>query len=172
MRLASSRILLSSILMATAVACSKPAAPTPELTEPAPAPVAAATAAPADVSTPPAATSGNSSADVSLSTVYFDFDSYVLNGSAQDSLRKVATQLKGAAGVKLQIEGHCDDRGSNEYNLALGERRARAIQEFLVSEGVSSAELSTISYGEERTAAQGTGEDVWAKNRRGEFRKL
>jgi peptidoglycan-associated lipoprotein len=107
-----------------------------------------------------------------LETIYFDFDSYTINAGAQTTLRNIAASLKSQGQAKIQIEGHCDERGSNEYNLALGERRARAIQEFLVSEGLSASSLSTISYGEERPSIQGSGEDAWAKNRRGEFKPL
>ncbi|MCA2959443.1 MAG: peptidoglycan-associated lipoprotein Pal [Silvanigrellales bacterium] len=161
-----SRVAVSVLVASVAVACSKPKEPTPEITEPAPTTDSA-------TATPAAAPQGtDSSAELSLATVYFDFDSYALSTSAQDELRKVATDLKTKAGTKIQVEGHCDERGSNEYNLALGERRARAIQEFLTSEGVTSADLSTISYGEERPAAQGSSEDAWSKNRRGEFRRM
>jgi len=163
-----SRFALSVALVSVAVACSKPKEPTPEITEPAPtASTDAATATPA-----PAPVTETAPAEVSLSTVYFDFDSYAIRGDAQGELRKIAGEIKAKTGTKIQIEGHCDDRGSNEYNLALGERRARAIQEFLTSEGVSTADLSTISYGEERPAAQGSSEDAWSKNRRGEFRRM
>jgi peptidoglycan-associated lipoprotein len=74
--------------------------------------------------------------------------------------------------VKIQIEGHCDERGSNEYNLALGEKRARAIQDALVAEGVAASSVTTISYGEERPAVEGQDEAAFSKNRRGEFKKL
>ena len=165
-----SRVALSVLVVSTAVACSKPPAPTPEITEPAPTTdTATATAAPAPA---PVTSEAPAAAELSLSTVYFDFDSYALNSGAQNELRKVAGDLKTKAGTKIQVEGHCDERGSNEYNLALGERRARAIQEFLTTEGVTSADLSTISYGEERPAIQGSTEDAWSKNRRGEFRRM
>ncbi len=160
-----SRLAVSVLVASAVAACSKPAQPTPEITEPAPT-TDTATAMPA------AAPEAAPTAEISLSTVYFDFDSYALSSTAQDELRKVATSLRDAAGAKIQIEGHADERGSNEYNLALGERRARAIQEFLTAEGITSADLSTISYGEERPAAQGSSEDSWSKNRRGEFRRM
>lgn len=163
-----SRLVVSAALASLAVACSKPAAPTPEITEPAPTADAGAVATPAaaPVASEPAP------AELTLATVYFDFDSYNLRSDAQDELRKIATGLKSTAGTKIQIEGHCDERGSNEYNLALGERRARAIMDFLSAEGISGSDLSTISYGEERPAVQGSSEDAWSKNRRGEFRRM
>ena len=165
----SSKIVSGALFAALAVAaaCSKPKEPTPEITEPAP--VSSDTAVPpvADTTSAPAADS-----TAGLSTVYFDFDSFVLTADTQQQLKGIVGSLKSGSGAKIQVEGHCDERGSNEYNLALGEKRARAIQEFLVSEGVPSANLSTISYGEERPAVMGSSEDAWSKNRRGEFRKL
>ena len=154
-------------VFAAIVGCSKPAAPTPEIAEPAPVADAAATTSPATEAQTPTA-----DATANLSTVYFEFDSYTLTGDTKAELKKIASTVKAQAGVKIQVEGHCDERGSNEYNLALGERRARAIQEFLSTEGVGAEELSTISYGEERPAVQGSTEDAWTKNRRGEFRRL
>lgn len=161
-----SRFALSALVASVAVACSKPKEPTPEITEPAPT-TDAATATPADAAPTTGATD-----TTSMATVYFDFDSYALSSAAQEELRKMAGSLKASAGTKIQVEGHCDERGSNEYNLALGERRARAIQEFLAAEGVPAADLSTISYGEERPAAQGSSEEAWSQNRRGEFRRM
>lgn len=107
-----------------------------------------------------------------LETVYFDFDSYVLTSNSRATLSRAAEALKTKAGTRIQIEGHCDERGSNEYNLALGEKRARAVEEFLVNQGVSKEALSTISYGEERPAVQGSDEAAWTKNRRAEFVSL
>ncbi len=104
-----------------------------------------------------------------LGTVYFAYDSFNLSGSSKSGLAAAAQWLKSHPEQSVQIEGHCDERGTTEYNLALGERRAGAVKDYLVSQGVSSTQLSTISYGEERPAVQGTGEDVWARNRRSEF---
>lgn len=104
-----------------------------------------------------------------LQTVYFEFDSYVLTSETRAALASGAETLKATTAKKIQIEGHCDERGSNEYNLALGEKRARAVEEFLVSQGVAKDQISTISYGEERPAVQGQDEEAWAKNRRAEF---
>lgn len=171
----SRQLLVSSILALAAVGCSKPAAPTPELQEPAPASNtnAAAPAAPADTANPAAAAAAPAaSSEIITETVYFDFDSATLTGKTQDILRNLAQTVKSNPGVKIQIEGHCDERGSNEYNLALGERRARSIQEFLISDGLSTTDLSTISFGEERPVENGSGESSWAKNRRGEFKRM
>ena len=113
--------------------------------------------------------SGGDLASQGLKTVYFDFDSYVLTPDTRSLLTSGAEALKTKTGTKIQIEGHCDERGSNEYNLALGEKRARAVEEFLISQGVSKDQLSTISYGEERPAVPGNDEAAWEKNRRAEF---
>lgn len=101
--------------------------------------------------------------------IYFSFDSSSLTPQAQDILRKKAAFLKAHPNVKVTIEGHCDDRGTNEYNLALGEARARAAKAFLTDLGIAASRIATISYGEERPLAKGQGEDAWAKNRRAHF---
>jgi peptidoglycan-associated lipoprotein len=101
--------------------------------------------------------------------IFFGYDSSALTPQAQDVLRKKAAFMKANGNVKVTIEGHCDDRGTNEYNLALGEARARSAKAFLVDLGIPAARLATISYGEERPAAKGQTEDSWAKNRRAHF---
>ncbi len=101
--------------------------------------------------------------------VYFAFDDYTLNSESQGKLNKLGEHLKGKANAVVQIEGHCDERGSVEYNLALGERRAQSVKNYLVQLGIEAARLTTISYGEEKPVAEGHTEDVWAKNRRAEF---
>jgi peptidoglycan-associated lipoprotein len=102
-------------------------------------------------------------------TIYFDFDSYVLRQDARDALDKNFQWMKNNAAEKVRLEGHCDERGSDEYNLALGEKRARAAQNYLSTLGVSADRLSVISYGKEKPADPGHNEDAWAKNRRVEF---
>ena len=101
--------------------------------------------------------------------ILFEFDSAVLSQTAQDVLRAKALWLQANPEVSVIIEGHCDDRGTNEYNLALGEKRARNAQKFLVTLGVESSRLSTVSYGEERPLVAGTSEQARAKNRRAHF---
>lgn len=107
-----------------------------------------------------------------LSTVYFDFDRSELSESARGQLKSNADWMKSAMGSKwnVVIEGHCDERGTIEYNLALGERRANAIRDYMQSLGVNRSRMRIVSYGEERPAVRGRGEMAWAKNRRGEFR--
>ena len=102
-------------------------------------------------------------------TVYFAFDDYTLNADAQGNLQALADHLKKAQTSVVQVEGHCDERGSVEYNLALGERRAQSVKNYLTQLGVDGARLSTISYGEEKPAVEGHDEAAWAKNRRAEF---
>ena len=104
-----------------------------------------------------------------LPTIYFEYDSFSLNSSAKEALGLAAQWLKANTNQKVQAEGHCDERGTTEYNLALGERRASSVRDYLSSQGVSAAQLSTISYGEERPLAMGSDEATWAKNRRVEF---
>jgi len=105
----------------------------------------------------------------SLQRIHFDFDSYILTGSAKAALEDNAAYLKAHANERVQIEGHCDERGSDEYNLVLGEKRARATKAFLVTLGVDSRRLSVISYGEERPLDPSSSETAWSKNRRAEF---
>lgn len=101
--------------------------------------------------------------------VYFEFDSSDIKPEYRPMLAKKAAWLKAYPEYRVRIEGHCDDRGIAEYNLAPGEKRAIRVMDYLVSLGVPAQRLSTISYGEERPAAQGENEEAWAKNRRAEF---
>ncbi len=101
--------------------------------------------------------------------IHFAFDSYVLTEEAQKILDKKVDWLRKHPGVKIIIEGHCDERGSNEYNLALGERRANSAKEYLVNAGIDPDRIHIISYGEERPLALGSDEASWAINRRAHF---
>lgn len=105
----------------------------------------------------------------SLQPVYFEFDSYALSEETRETLRNNAEWLKAHPSLKVLIEGHCDERGTEEYNLALGEKRAKSVRDYLVQLGVSSENLSTISYGEEFPVDARHNEEAWAKNRRAEF---
>jgi peptidoglycan-associated lipoprotein len=108
--------------------------------------------------------------EMNLAAVYFDFDKADLRQDSRDVLSKNAeTILKSLAKAKIQIEGHCDERGSAEYNMALGERRAKSAQKYLTTLGVNANNLSVISYGKEKPAVVGNDEAAWAKNRRAEF---
>lgn len=130
-----------------------------------------------------ASSSGSSSAPVNTSSiapgsmedfvvnvgdrVFFALDSSELSSTAQDTLAKQAAWLKAYPAVNITVEGHCDERGTREYNLALGERRANAAKNYLVSQGISAGRVSTISYGKEKPVALGSNEEAWAQNRRG-----
>lgn len=104
-----------------------------------------------------------------LGDIYFDFDKYDLRMDARERLRKNADFMKEYSQFTYGLEGHCDERGTNEYNLALGERRANAAKDYLVSLGVDPSRLRTISYGEERPFCTTSNEECWQKNRRGHF---
>jgi peptidoglycan-associated lipoprotein len=114
-------------------------------------------------------TAGKASLQELLEKIYFDFDSAELSAAARDSLKKNHDLLKKNGSAKVQIEGHCDERGSDEYNLALGERRAKSAAKYLTTLGIKADRLSTISYGKEKPADPGHDEAAWAKNRRDEF---
>ncbi|MDC3111155.1 peptidoglycan-associated lipoprotein Pal [Pelagibacteraceae bacterium] len=98
--------------------------------------------------------------------VFFAYDSYSLAASAQATLNKQAKWLKANPSVAIAIEGHADERGTREYNLALGDRRASSVKDYLMSQGISSNRISTISYGKERPVKSGSNDTAWAQNRR------
>jgi peptidoglycan-associated lipoprotein len=106
---------------------------------------------------------------VKFAPVYFALDSYVLTPSEVSKVEQVAQHLVQTPGHVLVVEGHCDERGSNEYNLSLGENRAISLRTRLVELGVAAERIQTRSYGEEKPAVAGSGEEVWRLNRRGEF---
>ena len=103
-----------------------------------------------------------------LKTIYFEFDKSDLSETARTTLRQNAEWLKGNAQWNVVIEGHCDERGTIEYNLALGQRRASSVRDYLASLGIATARVRVVSYGEERPADPGHAEGSWAKNRRAE----
>ncbi len=105
-----------------------------------------------------------------LTRVHFDFDSYVLSDVARTTLKQNAQILKAAPRLKVNIEGHCDERGSDDYNLALGEQRAQAAMDYMRSLGVSADQMKAISMGEMMPLDRGSNEAAWAKNRRAEFK--
>ncbi len=104
-----------------------------------------------------------------LKTVYFDFDSANLGGDSKETIKANAEYLKANANVDVQVEGHCDERGGRQYNLALGERRAKAVRDYMVALGVEAKRLSTVSYGSERPKVEGHDEAAWGQNRRANF---
>lgn len=114
--------------------------------------------------------SGSDSGKINgLHTIHFDYDSATLSSGTRKDLAENAEWIKANAKVTIQIEGHCDSRGSVEYNLALGERRAKSVKNYLVSLGIDTKRLTIISYGEEKPIATGDSEEAYAKNRRANF---
>lgn len=104
-----------------------------------------------------------------LTTVFFDFDSSTLRTDTKNALDANSGFLKSNASVEVQIEGHCDERGGVEYNLALGERRAKAVMDYLTAMGIPASRITTISYGKEKPIAMGHDEASWSQNRRANF---
>lgn len=153
---------LSGLLFVSACTTKEQVAATP----PPPPPRAAA---PAPAPRPPGITPG-SVQDFKVNvgdTVHFAYNEYGLQDSDKGTLQKQATWLNRYPGVQISIEGNCDERGTREYNLALGARRANAVKEYLVSLGVNTGRLQTVSYGKERPICTGSNEDCYAQNRRG-----
>ena len=107
-----------------------------------------------------------------LSTIFFDYDKATVSGNAKKALQGNAEWLKKNANVKIQIEGHCDSRGSIEYNLALGERRANSVKAYLSSLGIAGSRMNTISYGKEKPLITSESEEAYSKNRRANFLPL
>ncbi|OLC16298.1 MAG: peptidoglycan-associated lipoprotein [Candidatus Rokubacteria bacterium 13_1_40CM_69_27] len=143
-------------------------APPPAAQAPAPAPVAPAPVAPAPP--PPSPPAPKEFAAVpELQDIHFDFDKYTLRPDAAKILDANARWLKANPNRLVLVEGHCDERGTNEYNLALGERRAKAAMSYLEAQGVAASRFTMISYGEERPLCTAHSEDCWAKNRRAHF---
>lgn len=105
-----------------------------------------------------------------LSRIHFAFDSYVLSNEARSILKQNATVLRATPSLKVTVEGHCDERGSDDYNLALGEERAQAAVDYLASLGVPASQMTAVSMGELDPLVQGHNEEAWEKNRRAEFK--
>ncbi len=137
-----------------------PPAATPQTTPPA--------TPPAPAPTPPPAPAASIS---DLQMVHFAFDSYALDGQAQSILDNDAKLLRDHPDWSVTIGGHCDERGTVEYNQALGEKRANAVRDYLVAAGVNASNLRTVSYGKEMPLDDGHNEEAWAKNRRAAFTK-
>jgi peptidoglycan-associated lipoprotein len=148
------------------VSSTAPASPSEESkTQPAPAPAAGISSLEAFQRGESTATPASSP----LKEVYFDFDRYDLRADARDTLKANGDWLKANPSVVVEIEGHCDERGTNEYNMALGAKRAQAAMDYLTTLGVAANRLSTISYGEEVPVCEEHTEECWAKNRRDRF---
>ena len=107
--------------------------------------------------------------DLSFATIYFDFDKSNIRSDQRSALENNSQLMSRYETVKIRIEGNCDERGTEEYNMALGQRRADSVERFLTDYGISSSRISTISYGEMRSADSGHSEAAWAKNRRADI---
>ena len=123
---------------------------------------------PSPIATKPATGPGY---DLTAKVIYFPYDSAEIDTAGQGVIANHGKYLTGTSTAKIRLEGHTDERGSVEYNIALAERRAQTVASELKALGVTDAQLSIVSYGKERPATPGTGEDVWAKNRRVEIKQ-
>jgi peptidoglycan-associated lipoprotein len=145
-------------------------APSPVVPPPAPAPATPPPAAAAPPAPPPPRPAPAEFKSIpELRDVFFDFDKYAIRPDAARTLDANADWLKSNPSAVILIEGHCDERGTNAYNLALGERRAKATQDYLLGRGVEASRITTISYGEERPGCTERNETCWARNRRAHF---
>ena len=163
-------LILGAAAIALAVSGCAKRTPPPEVAGPVEAPVdptTGETVAPGDVElTELPAQQADLIAKAGSDTVYFGTDEYILDDSAKATLAAQARWLLANPNVRASIEGHADERGTREYNMALGERRANAAKDFLVSQGVPDARLLVTSWGKERPVATGSNEEAWAQNRR------
>jgi peptidoglycan-associated lipoprotein len=171
------------VTMITVVAggCSPSATPKPEPSAASSAPAKPATPGPGEGQRGATgeSTTGQSSLDDlqkgkppapgPLKEIFFSFDRYDLEGEARETLKVNADWLKRNPTVRIEIEGHCDERGTNEYNLALGAKRAQAAKDYLITLGIAADRLSTISYGEEIPVCKEQSESCWRQNRRARF---
>jgi peptidoglycan-associated lipoprotein len=170
-------ILVSSVLLFSLVAgCASKTKPTEETVAPPPTPPETTDVSrqqkPLGVESQPV--QSGPVADLQevagLERIHFTYNQFTLEDAARVTLEKNAVYLRNHATEKIVIEGHCDERGSDEYNLALGERRALAAKNYLISLGIPAERLSVISYGEEKPLVAAANEDAWAQNRRAEFK--
>ena len=163
--------LVALILTFLFVGCSKeePPPPTPEPPRAAPQPPPPPPPPPPAVDTLRQQRFQQAMQDFQNQDVYFDFDKYDLRPDARAILDKKVAFLNENGSMRAQIEGHCDERGTSEYNLVLGERRANASKQYVTTAGINTARLSTISYGKERPLDPGHDEAAWARNRRAHF---
>ena len=160
-RIVSALKISTLLLLLVSMGCAKRSAPAVTPAAPKPA-----------TWTPPPPARSSAAADTSVAApnafgdIFFDYDKAIIRPDQVEALNRVGAQLADEADVKVLLEGYCDERGTVEYNLALGEMRAKAVKEYLVKYGVELSRLSTISYGEERPFAEGHDEEAWSQNRR------
>ncbi len=157
-------VLLLGVALLLAGCPKKPEVATGAPRAEAPAPVPEASREPAPTPAPPPVP-----AKEPLQDVFFDFDKAIIRDDGKQALNADIQWLKANSAVRINVEGHCDERGTTEYNLALGERRAKVVRDYLVAGGIDAKRISTISYGKERPFVQGHDESAWKWNRRGHF---
>ena len=169
MRIATRVSLLVCLVVLVTGCAGKKGAKGPADLDPSPVTVSAVDSGAAGKGDATAWNENASKEDGSLSHVYFDFDRYELKPEARQSLAKNAEYLKKNPGMRILVEGHCDEFGTSEYNLSLGDLRAQATKQYLTTLGISADRIETISYGKEKPLCRGTGHDCWAQNRRAHF---
>lgn len=157
--------LLAALLVAVGCASRKQVTTTDVETPPPPPPAQEESTQPP----PPPTQQTEPESRATLTDAFFDFDEAALRADAKTALENNAKWMQSNSGSNVIVEGHCDERGSVEYNLALGERRAKSAKEFLVSYGIAANRITTISYGKERPFDPGHDENAWAQNRRAHF---
>jgi peptidoglycan-associated lipoprotein len=162
------------VALALVVGCGKKPKVATEATPPGTTQTQVVLEAPSSPSNQPAPTSNVDYTNLDpneygIEDVFFPYDAYVLSEAAMATLEKNARIMKEHASVSYLIEGHCDERGTIEYNLALGEKRAKVARDYLMSLGIPAARLRVVSYGEERPFESGQGESAWVQNRRAHF---
>ncbi len=146
------------VVLLALVGCARKTAVSP--------PPSPAAAVPAPVEPPPPPAAEPEQASIELRPAFFDVDSYALTGNAREALDADAAMLRTQTTTSVLIEGHCDERGTVEYNQALGERRANAARRYLVDSGIDASRIRVMSYGKMRPFADGSNESAWAQNRR------
>ena len=162
-------VLLMAGFLALA-GCSSPTVPDPDMSDTTAGDTGADTSGTgSDGYDDGAAVSDDSSVGELANIIYFDFDSSEVSSADTDTVAGHASMMSGKMNINVRLEGHADERGSREYNIGLGERRAQAVRRLLLLQGVSAGQISTVSFGEERPAADGSGESAYAQNRRVEI---
>lgn len=162
---------LSALLLSITIGCHKkeappPPPPPPPVVEKKPEVKVDSTAIKARMR---AEALASAKSEINQSTVYFDYDKSDIRDEYRSALYAVVEKMKEYSEIRLQVDGHCDERGTAAYNLALGERRANAAKKFLTDAGISGSRIETKSWGEEKPAAEGHNDAAWAKNRRDDF---
>jgi peptidoglycan-associated lipoprotein len=173
-----SRLLLLSVALPLALGACRKKTPPAVTPEPAPQTTAPAATAPRPTETPttPAADAGAAAREAEararatlLETIYFEYNADDLRDDARATLDQKLALLNANPAVRIRVSGHCDERGNDEYNLVLGRRRAEAAKRYLTDRGIDASRIETASFGRERPAVEGSGEEAWSRNRRDEF---